>query len=146
MKYTKQELIDNKIAIRCDSQEEADRVFDYFKGEVNDYSKNYYVYDVEMKFFISNYHLEAIYSNKTVIPASEFFMEDDAEEKPTENDHIADTSKKGQRVFDVDDDQELFTNSEIKEKFNSWSKSDFDTAVGMALFNIQALLKCNPNK
>jgi|GEM_PF-4923139 len=69
-KYTLQELIDKKIAIRCNSQEEADKVCKFMNIE------RILIPSCCYSIIIKPEPKEM----KEIIPASEFFMEDDVEE------------------------------------------------------------------
>ena len=88
-KYTLQELKDKKIAIRCDSQEEADKVkqFAINGGEkvngVFSWIKDNPFFQTHPNYGVFGFFCNAFY-NYSSLPASEFFLDDKPEPIPTE--------------------------------------------------------------
>ena len=86
-KYTLQELKDKKIAIKCDSQSDLDRVIKtlnlIIEGRYG--TKNDRLYNV-IKFWEGDINpllvWEELANSRTIIPASEFFLEDEPKSTP----------------------------------------------------------------
>ena len=86
-KYTLQELKDKNIAIKCDTQSDLDRVIKtldiIIKGRYG--TINNYLYNV-IKFWKGNIDpllvWEELANDRTIIPASKFFLEDAPESTP----------------------------------------------------------------
>ena len=88
-KYTLQELKDKKIAIKCDTQSDLDRVIKTLNIIIEDRygTTNGYLFNV-IKFWKGGINpllvWEELANNRTIIPASEFFLESTPEPIPTE--------------------------------------------------------------
>ena len=82
-KYTLQELKEKDIAIKCDSQADFDRVIEILNITPEEtYNSRYNV----IKFWGSDINpllvWEELANDRTIIPASEFFLEDDPKSTP----------------------------------------------------------------